>query len=237
VASTRSSAPPPPYAGRSGAPQRVILRSVPKICFLYPTLLASALATILVELVPEHTGTWGSLFLAITFFNMIVLAFDFPRTASFTVVALVVAAVVGAFLINEHLFAFWGGLRDGARDVRPEANSQFYGLFAAGMALIFLVVLLVDVRLDYWEILPNQIIHHRGWLGDENRGPAPGLNVQKEITDVFEFFLLRSGRLILQPASGPPFILDHVPNVNKRTDEVAALLKTLDVTVSGMNRS
>ena len=100
------------------------------------------------------------------------------------------------------------------------------------MIVIYLVVLLIDVRLDYWEILPNQIIHHRGWLGDENRGPAPGLNYQKEITDVFEYLLLRSGRLILQPASGPPFILDHVPNINKRGDEIAEMLKALDVTVS-----
>jgi hypothetical protein len=212
--------------------QRVILRSVPKIVFLYPTLLAAVAAAILVDVVPEHSGTWGALFLAITFFNMIVLAFDFPRTASFTVFAVVVALVIGAFLINEHLFEFWGGLRDSARDVRPEANSQFYWLFAGGLALIFLIVLLIDVRLDYWEILPNQIIHHRGWLGDEDRGPAPGLNVQKEITDVFEFLLLRSGRLIIQPASGPPFILDHVPNINKRTNQIAGLLKTLDVTVS-----
>ena len=220
--------PPPP---RSRGRQRVILRSVPKICFLYPTLLAALAAGGLMEWRPEQAGTWGSLFLVILFFNLIVIAFDFPRTASFTLFAVLVALVVGAFLINEHGYEFFPGLEHSARRLRPEANSQFYFLFAGGLTLIYLVVLLIDIRLDYWEILPNEIIHHRGWLGDENRGPAPGLNYQKEITDVFEWVLLRSGRLIIQPASGPPFILDHVPNINKRADEIAEMLKTLDVTV------
>jgi hypothetical protein len=217
---------------RRGGRQRVILRSVPKICFFYPTLLAALAAGALMEWQAEHAGTWGSLFLVVVFFNMVVIAFDFPRTASFTLFAVTVAAVVGLFLVNEKAYEFWPGLQEAVNDLRPEANSQFYLLFAGGMALIYLIVLLVDVRLDYWEILPNQIIHHRGWLGDENRGPAPGLNYEKEITDVFEFLLLRSGRLIIQPASGPPFILDHVPNINKRADEIAQMLKALDVTVS-----
>lgn len=213
--------------------QRVILRTVPKLCFFYPSLIAALAAGALMEWRPDQAGTWGSLFLVVVFFNLNVIAFDFPRTASFTLVALVVAGVVGAFLINEHFYEFWGGLEDVVAEVKPEANSQFYLTFAGGLAFIYLIVLLIDVRLDYWEILPNQIIHHRGWLGDENRGPAPGLHYQKEITDVFEFLLLRSGRLIIQPASGPPFILDHVPNINKRGDELADMLKALDVTVSG----
>jgi hypothetical protein len=208
------------------------LRSVPKICFFYPTLIAALAAGALMEWRPEQAGTWGSLFLVVLFFNMIVIAFDFPRTASFTLFALAVALVVGAFLINEHFYEFFPGLQDLVSKLRPEANSQFYWLFAGGVFLIYLIVLLIDVRLDYWEILPNQIIHHRGWLGEEKRGPAPGLHWEKEITDVFEWVLLRSGRLVIHPASGAPVILEHVPNINKRADEIANMLKTLDVTVS-----
>lgn len=232
MVTTGSAAAAHPSVRRTGR-QQVILRTVPKICFFYPSLIAALAAGAMMEWRPEQAGTWGSLFLVVVFFNLNVIAFDFPRTASFTLFALAVAGIVSAFLINEHLYEFWGGLQNVVGDVRPAANSTFYFLFAGGLALIYLVVLLIDVRLDYWEILPNQIIHHRGWLGDENRGPAPGLHYQKEITDVFEFILLRSGRLIIQPASGPPFILDHVPNINKRGDEIAEMLKTLDVTVSG----
>ncbi len=58
--------------------------------------------------------------------------------------------------------------------------------------------------LDYWEILPNEILHHHGPLSDLERYPTMNLKFDKEIPDVLEWLLLGSGRLVL-----------HVPNVSK----------------------
>jgi hypothetical protein len=122
-------------------------------------------------------------------------------------------------------------LKEFTEMLQPRAGGQFYAVLAGGMILIYLFVFL-DTRFDYWEIMPNEIIHHHGVLGDVNRFPAPQLKLEKEITDVFEFFLLRSGRLILQPSSERrAIVLDNVPNINKRELEIQNLLRALTVHV------
>jgi hypothetical protein len=56
--------------------------------------------------------------------------------------------------------------------------------------------------------------------------------MEKEITDVFEFMLLRSGRLLLHPSTERrAIVLDNVPNINKREREIQGLLGVLDVHV------
>jgi hypothetical protein len=99
------------------------------------------------------------------------------------------------------------------------------------MTVIYVFVF-IDTRFDYWEVMPNEIIHHHGVLGNVNRFPAPQLKLEKEITDVFEFLLLRSGRLLIHPSTERrAIVLENVPNINRREDEIQALLRVLDVHV------
>jgi hypothetical protein len=113
----------------------------------------------------------------------------------------------------------------------PSANSEFYWFLFTVLSIIYLFVFFVT-RFDYWEVMPNEIIHHHGVLGNVNRFPAPQLKLEKEITDVFEFLLLRSGRLLLHPSTERrAIVLENVPNINRRDDEIQALLRVLDVHV------
>ena len=69
------------------------------------------------------------------------------------------------------------------------------------LMLVFIVIY-VTRWLDYWEVMPNEILHHHGPLSDLERYPTMNLKFDKEIPDVLEWLLLGSGRLVL-----------HVPNV------------------------
>ena len=60
---------------------RVILRSRPKIIFLYPSCLLALLAGVIVNRLPEHAGSVGIAFLAVLLFNLLVLTVDFPRSS------------------------------------------------------------------------------------------------------------------------------------------------------------
>jgi hypothetical protein len=213
----------------STRPEKVVIRSYPKVVLLYPTLIAAMIAA-LGETFAADLIRWGLMFQIALCLNMVVLSFEFPRTTSLTLVFLIVAVIFGAMWLN-HYWEFLPALRDLTMKLTPEANAQFYWLFAAGLVIIYIFVF-IDTRFDYWEIMPNEIIHHHGILGNVNRFPAPQLKLEKEITDVFEFFLLRAGRLLIHPSTERrAIVLENVPNINRREEQIQTLLRALDVHV------
>ena len=219
-----------PHTDSSRRREKIVLRSYPKIILLYPTLIAAILAAVGSTFSDALPVRWGLIFLITMFLNLIVLSFDFPRTTSFTLVAVIVAIVCGALWINT-FYTFLHVLKEWTDKLNPQAFPLFYWMFAVGMLIIFLLVFL-NTRFDYWEVMHNEIIHHHGVLGNVKRYPAPQLKLEKEITDVFEFFLLRSGRLLIHPSmERVTIVLENVPNINKREREIQSLLGVLDVHV------
>lgn len=219
-------------------PTSVFLVPYPKIVFLYPSFLGSIVAAIFM-------GFWGnpldpanrvavvvsSLFLGLLVVNLVVLAFDFPRTTSLTLFFFAAALVMGGvllFVLKPGILPF---LADIAVRFHPLANATFYWTFAAILGGILVVVLAV-VRFDYWEVRPNELLHHHGFLSNLERLSAPNLRIEKEINDVFEYLLLRSGRLILQPSNERrAIILDNVPQINDKEEAITRMLGALQVQV------
>ena len=68
------------------------------------------------------------------------------------------------------------------------ANKGFYFMVFVTLMLVFAVIY-VTRWLDYWEILPNEILHHHGPLSDLERYPTMNLKFDKEIPDVLEWVL------------------------------------------------
>lgn len=214
-----------------GEPQPVKIWTWPKIIFLYPTLAVALICAVGSLLFENQATVWGSFFLVAFFVNLLVMAFDFPRTSSLNLFLLVIAIILGAVLINQR-FTFIPQLQSLMTGFTPRANTQFYAIFAGSLAFVYLVVLLIDFRFDYWLVRPNEIIHRRGLLGNVSRYPAPGLELQKEITDVFEFLLFGSGRLVIQPTKGPAIVLENVFRINDKERRIQALLDAINVEIS-----
>ena len=111
------------------------------------------------------------------------------------------------------------------------ANASFYWVFSLSLGLATLGAMIV-ARFDRWEARPNELLHHQGLWGDLDRFPAPGVRIDKEITDVFEYLLLRSGRLILHVSSEKrAIVLDNVPFITRKEKALTQLLGTLQVAV------
>src|SRR5690606_2135179 len=133
------------------------------------------------------------------FLNVLVFAFDFSRIKSITLIVVIVALLLGLGWAD----ATWGiagPIKDvlGAIDVRM--STQFYGLFSAFFVVVMLIVL-INTRFNYYEVNHREILHHHGYLGDITRMPTTGLRLNKEIYDLFEYMLLRSGRLVFYPST------------------------------------
>ncbi|MEX0717664.1 MAG: hypothetical protein WD066_13810 [Planctomycetaceae bacterium] len=240
-----SSTPPPEAASVSGQaaaavrrPDHIYLVSYPKIVFLYPTFFAAVAAGVYMLFAKGDGDATAAhmvalIFLVLLALNLVVFSFDFPRTTSLTLFFFVVALVVGLW----SLATLKPGLMPAAlrffTSLDPLANATFYFMFAGVLGLIFIGVA-VSVRFDYWEVRPNELLHHHGILSDLKRYPAPQLRIDKEINDVFEYLLLRSGRLILHPSQERrAIVLDNVFFINRKEEQITRMLGALQVQVRG----
>jgi hypothetical protein len=228
------SEPPPGKERDSEQNPRIFLVSYPKVIFLYPTMIAALLAGLYILIAKEEgkdTHTVCAIFMAIFSMNLVVFAFDFPRTTSLTLFFFIAAVVLGlllTFRLNEELLPWVNKLLSA---YMPHANATFFFSIAGALALIFVAVL-VNVQFDYWEVTPNELLHHHGWLSKLERLPSQNLKIDVEINDVFEYMLLGAGRMILHPNNEPlAIVLENVMRIRKKETLLTRMLGALQVQV------
>jgi hypothetical protein len=209
----------------------VILISYPKVVFMWPSFLAAMVAAIVMSVSSGAAAAMGWLFLIVLSLNLVIVSFDFPRTTSLLLFFAVAALLLALALTAIYIPTLIPSISKLLTSLHPEANATFYLLFCFVMAFVFLGVFL-QARLDYWEVRPNELLHHHGMLSDLERFPSPHLRIEKEINDVFEYFLLGSGRLILQPSNErKAIVLDNVFWISDKEKEITKLLGALQVQV------
>ena len=173
------------------------------------------------------------LFLAMFAFNLLVMALDFPR---FSLVAVILAILFGLF------FILWLGSYFHLDLLKPihvifsgiyaVANKGFYFMVFVTLMLVFAVIYITR-WLDYWEILPNEILHHHGPLSDLERYPTMNLKFDKEIPDVLEWVLLGAGRLVLHvPNVSKALVLDNVLFISAKEKALKNVMSRLEVRVT-----
>ena len=175
----------------------------------------------------------GILFLVVLAFNLVVMGLDFPR---FELIGIILAVLFGT------IFILWLGsyfqldllepVNRILASVYTFANAGFYLMYALSV-LIVLGIVYVTRWLDYWEVLPNEILHHHGPLSDLERFPTLNLKFDKEIPDVLEFLMLGAGRLVLRvPNVDRAIILDNVLFINSKEEALKRLMSRLDVRIT-----
>ena len=170
------------------------------------------------------------LFLGVFAFNLLIMGLDFPR---FTVIAVILLVLFGVFFILWMGAAFDIELMQWVRGLMASvyafANSTFYFLMALIMAVI-LGIVYVTRWLDYWEILPNEILHHHGPLSDLERYPTTNLKFDKEIPDVLEHMFMGSGRIVLHISEEKKaIVLDNVLFINAVENALKSQMSRMEV--------
>jgi hypothetical protein len=175
----------------------------------------------------------GVLFLTVFAFNLLIMGLEFPRFSIVGVLLLVLSVV---------FFFLWLGAYfdlDLLRPVRAimgsiyvASTAAFYYAIVLIMAVLFLIIYFTRY-LDYWEILPNEILHHHGPLSDLERLPTLNLKFDKEIPDVLEYLLLGAGRLVLHVTEErKAIVLDNVLSINSKEKALKELMSRLEVRVT-----
>ncbi len=218
-------------------PNQIYLVSYPKIMFLYPTVLTAIICAIIMWVKGDGTAETSyqfviaRVFLVVMMLNLVVLAFDFPRTTSLTWFFAVTAGVIGLWMLFRSNPDILPAVSKVILSIQPAANASFYMIFTIAMLLVYVTVF-ISRRFDYWEVRGNELLHHHGVLSDLKRFSAPNLRIDKEINDVFEYLLLRSGRLILHPNNERrAIVLENVLFINEKEERITRMLGSLQVRV------
>lgn len=212
----------------------IILVSYPKIVMLYPmyvAAIAAGVASLILGRESHHHQVVGILFLAVTGVNLVVLSFDFPRTTSLNLFFVFLVVAMGTVLTSIYVPTLLPALTDLLKRIDPRANATFYFGIVTILSLLY-VAMMINIRFDYWEVRPNELLHHHGVLSNLERYSAPHMRISKEIDDVFEYMLLRSGRLIIHPSNEPrAFVLETVLGIDKKEMAITKMLGALQVQV------
>ncbi len=164
---------------KSKKPSGILLVPYPKFVFLYPTLIATTLAAIILtvggyhSVNPEQTVpvVVTGLFLVVMMANMFVIVFDFPRATSLTLVFIVTSVLLGLWMLVLGKPDFLPSIEHLVTAVRPAANATFFSCISVAMILMYGAIF-ISVRFNYWELRQNELLHHHGMLSDLKRYPA-----------------------------------------------------------------
>jgi hypothetical protein len=219
---------------------RIYLVPYPKFIFMYPTLIVSLVAAIVLffaghRAVDPDTDSLAvvmtGLFLIVLTFNTFIITFDFPRATSLTLVFVAISFLLGVWMLAIAKPDLLPTIGKVITTIRPVANSSFFACIAIGMMLLYAAIF-IKVRFDYWELSNNELLHHHGILSDLKRFPAPNLRIDKEINDVFEYLLLGAGRLILHPSTEKrAIVLDNILFVSTKEKELTKALGSIKVKI------
>ena len=230
-----------------GRPDQIIIRSWPKVIFLYPVMLTTFFcgfwqlflgdpADFAVDQ-PEKAANIrqtmqvaGMFFFSVFCLNLLVISFEFNRFRTMAIV-FAILAILFLLLYLSHDLPVLSTIRDMLDGLKFELSTSFYLALGSYLLIVFVFVFL-NSRFNYWVVKSNEILHKEGFLGDVRRFPSPNLRMSKEINDVFEFLLLGAGRIIMNPASEKrAIVLDHVLRVNVAEKAIQDLLSSISVEI------
>lgn len=223
--------------------EHLYLVPYPKIIFLYPTAIVALVCAIVLTLGGKPTSAVPTpvaialawCFLGVFMVNLFVLAIDFPRASGLLLLFIGSTILLGLILVATLKPDFIPYAEEVMKKLDPHADATFYWIITA----IFSVVLLVtkiSVQFNYWEFRRNELLHHHGFLSDLKQYPVTGAQIEKEITDIFEYFLLRSGRLIIKvPGQDHAFVLENVLFIGTKEKQIVELRKALKVELANPN--
>jgi hypothetical protein len=211
----------------------VHLSSFPEIILLWPIMLTVFLCAFLQStgLMVDVTAGW--LFLVILGLNLLVLVQDFDQKQFVIFLLLVLACLLGIWIINLYGFSFLKTFAHWILSFEPKLSTHAYVL--VGMILFVLIVWgAVSPLFSYWKIEQNEFVHFTRPVGRDMSIARMGCTVYKEIPDIFQCLLTGGGgNLVIKRNDQVVSIINNVPFLGLRMEAIEDMLSETRVTVAG----
>ncbi len=217
--------------------ERLIIRSYPHVTVELYILGILALIFGAVEKIldisqhPEIMKALGIVFVLTYIFLALIVAFEFPETKFFLLIALVMILILVYVLLSSTGHAYSpGGLKEIYERLNIILSADAFLAFGLG-SFVVLFIIWLSRRFNYWVIEPNQVLHKTGLFGKVERYPTRSLRFSIDISDVFEYILFfRSGKVVLDfPDEKKTIVLSMVPNVKRVEKKIQEILGYVEV--------
>ena len=211
----------------SAKEEKVYLRNYSKVIFFYPLFIASFILYLIEAIMGIEEPWLGAIWITIFFANLFVIAFDTSSTKFFIILLVVIILIIiFAFVFHpgniiSQVLSF---------EITITMSYQFYLVSTIILGLIFIIAW-IATRFDYWKVERNEVIHKKGIFVSVDRYPTKSLRIKKEIADIFEFALLRVGRIELFFGGQDVIHLNTIININKKAKQLDYLLSNIEVEV------
>ena len=206
----------------------------PKVVFFYPLMLISLVCAIF-QFTTVKTGVEspiaGSLFIVAFLINVLVIAFDFPGVKALALFLGIIVVVLGVLYLDVQ-YNILPGVQKIFRTLHESlyASTAFYLLISGILFIMVFGGILVNWLWNRWTVEPNRLLHKHGLLGELTEFPVIDLQMDKDIDDVFEYLLLRSGTLTFRPnPSTAPIRLENVPRITSKEKKIQYITRQLAV--------
>ncbi|MEJ2295788.1 MAG: hypothetical protein P8Y23_13615 [Candidatus Lokiarchaeota archaeon] len=211
----------------SAKEEKVYLRNYSKVIFFYPLFITSFILYLIEAIMGVEEPWLGAIWITVFFANLFVIAFDTSST-KFFILLLVVVILVIIFTFVFHPGNIISNIL--SFEITITMSYQFYLVSTIILGLIFLIAW-IATRFDYWKVERNEVIHKKGIFVSVDRYPTKSLRIKKEIADIFEFALLRVGRIQLFFGGQDLIHLNTIININKKAKQLDYLLSDIEVDV------
>jgi hypothetical protein len=204
----------------------VPVASFPMIIYFWPTLLAFLICGILQSLGGDGAqsvtlGWWATAALT---FNLMVIVTDLDQKKFAIVVLLVLLACAGLYVGSMKGWAVLGSSAEWISSLQVSYSTAAY-LVVGGSLLFFFLLGMLQPRLNYWRLEPNEFVHYVQPWGRDQSIPRLGSTVSREVPDILELILtFGGGTLVIKREGQVVARIEHVPFLGKRMHSIERLL-------------
>ncbi len=207
----------------------VPLASFPMIIYFWPTMLIFLICALVqggagADGIASQSVTLGWLAAGMFAFNMMVIVTDLDQKKFAIAVLLVVVTGLGLWISDMKGFTLWASIIGWLSSLDVSFSTDaYYVLFA--VLFIFFFVGMVQPRVNYWRLEPNEFVHYIQPWGRDQSIPRLGSTVSREVTDVFELLLtFGGGTLVIRREGQVVARIQHVPFLGRRMIAIERML-------------
>jgi len=154
----------------------------------------------------------------------LVIVTDLDQKKFAIVVLLLLLACAGLYVGNMKGWAVLGSTADWIGSLQVSYSTAAY-LVVGGSLLFFFFLGMLQPRLNYWRLEPNEFVHYVQPWGRDQSIPRLGSTVSREVPDILELILtFGGGTLVIKREGQVVARIEHVPFLGKRMNSIERLL-------------
>lgn len=201
----------------------VPLASFPMIIYFWPSIFMFLICGILQSMgvEPSTLGWWATASLS---FNLLVIVTDLSQKKFMIAVLFIVVVGLLLYISGQKEMGIVSTLGSTIGKMEMTYSTHVY-FFISGLLAFLMFLGLLQPRLDYWLIEPNEFTHYIQPWGRDQSIPRLGSTVTREVPDVLELFLtFGGGTLVIRRENQVVARIQHVPFLGRRMKAIERML-------------